>query len=98
VARQIMMRKRAELEDLMKRGRSDVTRSAQITTSASKRFAMSSLRGPLRKQHLVTDRAAIERLSARNQAGSGAELFAAARDTRWHNKDMEFVKDCVEAV
>jgi hypothetical protein len=24
----------------------------------------------------VTDRAAIERLSARNQAGSGAELFA----------------------
>jgi hypothetical protein len=52
----------------------------------------------IRKQHLVTDRAAIERLSARNQAGSGAELFAAARDIRWHNEDMEFGKDCVEAV
>jgi hypothetical protein len=52
----------------------------------------------IRKQHLVTDRAAIERLSARNQAGSGAELFASARDIRWHNEDMEFGKDFVEAV
>jgi hypothetical protein len=51
----------------------------------------------IRKQHLVNDRAAIERLSAR-KAGSGAELFAAARDIRWHNEDMEFGKDCVEAV